>query len=263
MSAAVVLLGLGLLVWPVPGAAERRLGRLRSSARLAAGPGVVHKAVARDRSRVVAGLVVGVGAVAAALAAGPAVGVAAGAALAGAAVVVLAARAARGEARCRRDLLTALALLGGELDAGAAFPAALQIARDGAGAAAGAFDLEVSACPRGDLLAATRRCLTAGAGLVAVTGASWSAVVAGTARDVAARDARDREVASALAGARASTVVLAVLPALGIGLAAALGADPVGFLLRTPTGSVVLAAGAVLDLLGVLVSAAVAGRAAR
>ncbi|MHA3705263.1 type II secretion system F family protein, partial [Jatrophihabitans sp. YIM 134969] len=198
---------------------------------------------------------------------GPPLAVAAGSAVGAVAVVVLAARLARRAESRRRDLATALAVLRGELDAGRPFVDALLAARERAGAAADAFDLGSGTAAsdpiRPDAVAHARRCLTTGAGLVAVAGAPWSAVAAGIARDVAARDAREREIGSALAGARASTVVLAGLPLLGLGLAATLGADPVAFLLHDPAGRWVLAAGATLDLLGVAVSSAVASRAAR
>ncbi|HEU0131075.1 MAG TPA: type II secretion system F family protein [Mycobacteriales bacterium] len=70
--------------------------------------------------------------------------------------------------------------------------------------------------------------------------------------DALAGDERLRaEVAAQLAGPRTSAAVLAALPLGGIALAAALGARPVTFLLRTPPGLACLLAGAALDATGV------------
>ncbi|MFD8518741.1 type II secretion system F family protein [Streptomyces capillispiralis] len=65
----------------------------------------------------------------------------------------------------------------------------------------------------------------------------------------AERDQRD-DLRAQLAGARATAVVLAGLPVVGLALGAALGADPLHVLLHTPSGLVCLAAGAVLEGLG-------------
>ncbi|WSM76977.1 type II secretion system F family protein [Streptomyces cellulosae] len=53
-----------------------------------------------------------------------------------------------------------------------------------------------------------------------------------------------------LSGARTTAVMLAGLPVVGLALGAALGADPLHVLLHTPSGSVCLAAGGVLEGLG-------------
>ncbi len=53
-----------------------------------------------------------------------------------------------------------------------------------------------------------------------------------------------------LSGARTTGVMLAGLPVVGLALGAALGADPLHVLLHTPSGSVCLAAGGVLEGLG-------------
>ena len=57
-------------------------------------------------------------------------------------------------------------------------------------------------------------------------------------------------VDAALAGPRATTTLLAVLPLLGVALGRAMGADPVQLLLHRPLGWALLAAAAVLELLG-------------
>lgn len=56
--------------------------------------------------------------------------------------------------------------------------------------------------------------------------------------------------AVALAGPRATSQVLSVLPIAGLGLGLLMGADPVGMLLSTPLGSLCLGLGFVLTLAG-------------
>lgn len=61
-----------------------------------------------------------------------------------------------------------------------------------------------------------------------------------------------REVAAQLAGTRATSRVLAALPALGLGLGVSLGADPFAFLLGSPVGIACLIAGLLLQLTGMV-----------
>lgn len=70
--------------------------------------------------------------------------------------------------------------------------------------------------------------------------------------EAALRTERDQrnDLRAQLAGARATAVLLAGLPVLGLALGAALGADPLHILLHTPAGLGCLAAGAVLEGLG-------------
>ncbi|MFE9771438.1 type II secretion system F family protein [Streptomyces sp. NPDC005931] len=65
----------------------------------------------------------------------------------------------------------------------------------------------------------------------------------------AERDQR-ADLRAQLAGARATALMLAGLPVLGLGLGTALGADPLRILLHTPSGLGCLAAGGVLEGLG-------------
>ncbi|AZM60927.1 MULTISPECIES: type II secretion system F family protein [unclassified Streptomyces] len=65
----------------------------------------------------------------------------------------------------------------------------------------------------------------------------------------AERDQR-ADLRAQLAGARATAVMLAGLPVVGLALGAALGADPLHILLHTASGLVCLAAGAALEGLG-------------
>ncbi|MEU3995570.1 type II secretion system F family protein [Streptomyces fungicidicus] len=70
--------------------------------------------------------------------------------------------------------------------------------------------------------------------------------------EAALRAERDQraDLRAQLAGARATAVLLAGLPVVGLALGAALGADPLHILLHTPSGLVCLVAGGVLEGLG-------------
>ena len=84
------------------------------------------------------------------------------------------------------------------------------------------------------------------------SGAPAAAVLDRVEQDLRARQGQRREVAAALAGAQSTGILLAVLPLLGIGLGAGMGARPLTVLLAHPRGQVALLTGVVLDALGVL-----------
>jgi tight adherence protein B len=84
------------------------------------------------------------------------------------------------------------------------------------------------------------------------SGAPAAAVLDRVEQDLRARQDQRREVAAALAGARSTATLLAVLPVLGIGLGAGMGAHPITVLLAQPRGQVALVVGVVLEALGVL-----------
>jgi len=84
------------------------------------------------------------------------------------------------------------------------------------------------------------------------SGAPAAAVLDRVEQDLRARQDQRREIAAALAGARSTGTLLAVLPLLGIGLGAGMGAHPVTVLLAQPRGQMALGAGVVLEALGVL-----------
>jgi tight adherence protein B len=86
----------------------------------------------------------------------------------------------------------------------------------------------------------------------AATGAALADVVSRVERDRADHARRGRDVAAALAGPRASALVLALLPVLGIGLGTAMGAQPLALLTGTAAGSALLLAGVGLDALGLV-----------
>jgi tight adherence protein B len=92
------------------------------------------------------------------------------------------------------------------------------------------------------------------AAALGVAQTSGGRVVAVLERLGAAMDADEelrQELDAAMAGPRASMVLLAGLPVLGIGLGQAMGAAPLRVLLHRPLGWGLLGAGTVLDLAGV------------
>ncbi|MET8896756.1 type II secretion system F family protein [Streptomyces albogriseolus] len=171
--------------------------------------------------------------------------------------------AARREREGRADAVVALCgALAGELRAGRQpGEALLPAARDSGGL--GDMQAAVLAAARfggdvPDALAAAAR--QPGAEGLRGLAACWRVAVdqgAGLADgldrlEAALRAERDQraDLRAQLSGARTTAVMLAGLPAVGLALGAALGADPLHVLLHTPSGSVCLAAGGVLEGLG-------------
>ena len=70
-----------------------------------------------------------------------------------------------------------------------------------------------------------------------------------------------RRIGAELAGPRATTRLLALLPVVGIAMGEALGAGPVAFLVGSPLGRADLAAGIALELLGIWWMSQIAKRA--
>ncbi|MGW5901856.1 type II secretion system F family protein [Streptomyces althioticus] len=163
----------------------------------------------------------------------------------------------------RADAVVALCgALAGELRAGRQpGEALLQAARDSGGL--GDHQAAVLAAARfggdvpGALTAAARQ---PGAEGLRGLAACWRVAVdqgAGLADgldrlEAALRAERDQraDLRAQLSGARATAVMLAGLPVVGLALGATLGADPLHVLLHTPSGTVCLAAGGVLEGLG-------------
>lgn len=79
--------------------------------------------------------------------------------------------------------------------------------------------------------------------------------------DLRARTHRRQAVATQLAGARSTAVLLAALPVLGVALGAAMGAAPLAVLFGTTVGQLALVAGVVLDSAGVLWTARIVSAA--
>ncbi|MFG2539974.1 type II secretion system F family protein [Streptomyces sp. NPDC048511] len=170
------------------------------------------------------------------------------------------------------DAVTALCgAVIGELRAGREPGQALLAAARNTGASGDARNAEALGAGESAVLAAARfggdvagalREASAGPGLEGLAGmaACWRVAVnggaglaAGLARlESALRGERRRreELRAQLAGAWSTVVLLALLPVVGLGLGAALGADPLGVLLHSPGGLVCLVAGGLLEAAG-------------
>ncbi|WP_240979525.1 type II secretion system F family protein [Streptomyces sp. HNM0574] len=189
--------------------------------------------------------------------------------LAGAAAVPLGARALRKRARSAAverkeaavvELCTAVA---GELRAGHQPERALLSSGEIAVRGLGEDGSAVLAAARfnGDVPGALRAAARApGAGGLLGAAACWQVAVEGGAglaegldRVAAAlraeRDQRE-DLRAQLAGPRSTAVVLALLPAFGLLLGSAMGADPLRVLLHSPAGLVCLAVGGALEWAG-------------
>lgn len=172
-------------------------------------------------------------------------------------------RVRRQECEKAADAVTALCgAVVGELRAGREPGQALLAAARNTGAL-GVAEPAVLAAARfgGDVPGALRQA-SAGPGLDGLAGvaACWRVAVdggAGLATGLARLESslrgerrRRDELRAQLAGAWATVVVLALLPVVGLGLGAALGADPLGVLLHSPGGLVCLVAGGLLEAAG-------------
>lgn len=95
------------------------------------------------------------------------------------------------------------------------------------------------------------------------TGCSLAAVIGAVEDDLRARSHRRLELRSATAGSRASAVLLAGLPVLGLVMGAGVGADPWRVLTTTLPGQVLLVTGAGLEVAGLAWSARLVRRVVR
>ncbi|MEQ4204054.1 type II secretion system F family protein [Actinopolymorpha sp. B9G3] len=87
--------------------------------------------------------------------------------------------------------------------------------------------------------------------VAAATGAGLADVLDRVSAGLRDDDALRDEVAAQLAAPRASARLLAALPLLGLALGVGAGADPIGFLARSPYGLVCLVMGSALAVTGV------------
>ncbi|MEU8678993.1 type II secretion system F family protein [Streptomyces sp. NPDC048560] len=153
----------------------------------------------------------------------------------------------------------------GELRAGREPGQALLVAARDSAEALGGAEAAVLAAARfgGDVPGALRQAADApGREGLAGVAACWRVAVDGGAGlaagldrlEVALRADRRRreELRAQLAGAWSTVVVLALLPVAGLGLGAALGADPLRVLLHSPGGLACLAAGGLLETAGLM-----------
>lgn len=105
---------------------------------------------------------------------------------------------------------------------------------------------EAARTPGRDGLASLAACWRA----AEVYGVSLTGAVSGIEDGLRAEQARRQNLAMELSGVRTTVALLGVLPIFGLALGSALGADPVHTLLSRPAGEVCLAAGCLLELVG-------------
>jgi tight adherence protein B len=265
----------GLALLPLPSVVRPRLIALGDAARLTRPGGrrgrfAVRAALGRgdgDRGLVIVGrLGVGAIAVAVGLMLGPVLGLAAGVLAMTGWSSGWAIRQRRRAERRRRVSRTAVGLLIAELEAGSRPEAALAAAAEAGDAS---FRAAADAVTTGGGVGAAFAQESGPPGL----GVAWevalraglplAAALTRVADDLDARDGQAREVTVALAGARSSAALMAVLPVLGLLLGATMGARPLTFLLADRIGGVVTLAGVGLDALGLLWTRALAARAER
>lgn len=115
--------------------------------------------------------------------------------------------------------------------------------------------------PPGTAVAPTLRALAACWSVCASSGSGLAAAVQRLEEGLRAGQAQRRAVQAELAGPRATALMLSVLPAAGLAMAGALGADPLHVLLHTPLGLLCLGLGLGLDALGLLWTNALVARA--
>jgi tight adherence protein B len=193
--------------------------------------------------------------------AGPAAGVATGLVTLAALTTVQSVLDQRAAARAEDAVLEAVEALAAELRAGLPPSGALRSAAAAADGLVAAVLTEAAstAALGGDAAEVLRGSSdTEGLGRVSAawqvsstSGASLGDVLDRVENDLRADRAHDRRVDAELAGPRATAALLAVLPLLGLGLGASMGAHPGHVLLHTVPGQLALILGAGLDALGV------------
>ncbi|MDT4918525.1 MAG: tight adherence protein [Pseudonocardiales bacterium] len=175
----------------------------------------------------------------------------------------------RERAARQAELRAAVRALIGELEAGAAPPAALAAA--GAIApryAAVLVEAASAAAAGGDpgeaLLADDdTRAIGLAWQVAADTGLALAGVLGRIADDLRAEHEQRRAVDAGLAGPRASALLLSGLPLIGIALGSAMGARPLAVLTGTSGGRLLCCAGVLLDAAGLLWMRRILARAER
>lgn len=84
------------------------------------------------------------------------------------------------------------------------------------------------------------------------TGAALSPVIGQLGDTLRAEEEQRQELRAQLAGPRATSVLLAILPAIGLAMGSGLSTRPLNFLFTSPAGLACLIAGVALELLGLL-----------
>jgi tight adherence protein B len=199
--------------------------------------------------------------------------------LCGAAVAGWRTRAAITAAHAREDRAAATVevtfALAGELRAGRTPAQALGAVAGGAGPLQPALEAaRLAVAVGGDAADELARAATLpGAERLRYVAAAWSVAESAGGRvavvlerlseSMDCDDELRRELDSAMAGPRATMILLAGLPLLGLALGQAVGAHPVQLLVRGPIGWALMVAAATLDGLGVIATRAIARLALR
>jgi tight adherence protein B len=195
---------------------------------------------------------------------GPALGAAVALAVGTAAWLAVSAVRRRQVLRRRADAVAVVQLVQAELEAGADPAVALEAGADhrafGADLAVMAEEIRQARDPTTvvpielvPLAHAMRVCAGSGAS---------AATVLATVRDQLQSELdRCAAVTAALAGVRASAVLLALLPAVGVALGAGLGVNPLRLLLTTPSGHLLVLIGVGLECVGLWWTSRMAARA--
>jgi tight adherence protein B len=116
---------------------------------------------------------------------------------------------------------------------------------------------------QGDPLGAAADRISAAVRLSSRTGCSLADVLAAVHDDLGARRRHRQELRAATAAPRASAMLLAGLPLLGLAMGSGIGADPWRVLTATGTGQVLLVAGVGLELAGLAWSRRLVDRVVR
>jgi tight adherence protein B len=185
------------------------------------------------------------------------------------------AQAARSREQCSAATVEITFALAGELRAGRTPAQALAAVAGVAGPLRPALEaaylaVAVGAEPADEL---ARAALLPGAERLRYVAAAWAVAESAGGRVAVvlerlseAMDCDDelrQELDAAMAGPRATMVLLAGLPLLGLALGQSVGAHPLGFLIHRPLGWGLLSAAALLDGLGVVATRAIARTALR
>ncbi|MGZ4506301.1 MAG: type II secretion system F family protein [Blastococcus sp.] len=263
MSAGLALLAAAALCWPGRRPLDRaRLGADRAVDRRGQVAGVV-------RRLPVPLLAGGLASLAAAVLTTPLVAVLSGICAWLAARGWIARRRDAGEAAEVAALAEALGALGAELRSGrsvtAATSAAVAACADERCGRALALAVRAPDAPRagagafGEALAR----ISAAVVLSGRTGCSLAVVLSAVEDDLRARGRHALELRSATAGPRASALLLAGLPLLGLAMGAGVGADPWHELTATGPGQLLLVVGVGLEIAGIAWSGRLVRRAVR
>ena len=239
-------------------AAANRVAVLAGAGRLAevAAPArQVRRAIAPRR---LGGLALGAAVLCVLVAGGAVLAGAAAAAAAAGWLLVRDATARKQHADRQRDLRIGLRVLIGELESGARPQVALAAARDAAPLHAAAFGAAAAAssgsADAGAALLAHSETQSIGLAwqLGADTGMALAGVLDRVAADLHAEQEHRRTVEAVLAGPRASALMLAGLPLIGIVLGGAMGARPLAVLTSSIGGQLLCLVGVLLDVAGLV-----------